>query len=672
MEISTIPKLSEHAPKRYISSSPKDGGGDYMASGSENMMLSGSGKSQVFKGVTALSPKLGGIVMMNVAEDFASLGQASDVTAYGNIFNVFSALFYIGKGLVRLAGTSLLVNASATLSLLVKQNGSYTDPLSGPWQGGLAQPSAPTIQVVNPPAGLTGKVNGVVSVVIWRIRSTTGAVSIHSEVSNIVAATNQSIAVTFPLPDANGQDYWGIGVTLNAEGQTGSHFELVEIPESQVGESLTRTDVATNNASLDITSATGGFTSSHIGWTVVLSGGTPSCSLTTYVTAVPLATKLTLAAMPPTTSTGVHMTLSRGVGGSGRSVVIEWRDGDLVGKPLAPTRAFPPPEGLFAGSLEDVDFVDGCYADAQAITSNSNRGSAIAPSEPGKPESFSPDTVIFTNDTPTALLRGDGVYWRLCRNSGYMIRYMGGENPLSVEPVWEGIGVLYQHNAVLGEGGRLYLWPTRLAPMRLGADGLLEGIFANDIADDLIACTDPAKRILGWFGDKHVVTFCYDKKVWCYFPDLDAWAAPVNLLSLIVGNIKSTVTVNGQMYLSDDADNLYNFDVGNGSTAKIKTPWVSSQRAMDTIATVVASIRADNTGTNVVIDVYADGDDTAPVSSFTLTPARTGYQKLPSVWCNIIDTEMHAVMVTITSTTPTGDSGLERIETFGPSHEMLR
>jgi hypothetical protein len=80
--------------------------------------------------------------MMNIAEDFASLGQESDVTAYGNIFNVFSALFYIGKGLLRLAGVSLLVNASATLSLLVKRNGSYTDPQSGPWQSGLAQPSA--------------------------------------------------------------------------------------------------------------------------------------------------------------------------------------------------------------------------------------------------------------------------------------------------------------------------------------------------------------------------------------------------------------------------------------------------------------------------------------------------------------------------------------------------
>jgi hypothetical protein len=49
MELSTIPKLSEHAPRRYVSSSPKDGGGEYMASGSENVMLSGSARRRSSK-----------------------------------------------------------------------------------------------------------------------------------------------------------------------------------------------------------------------------------------------------------------------------------------------------------------------------------------------------------------------------------------------------------------------------------------------------------------------------------------------------------------------------------------------------------------------------------------------------------------------------------------------
>jgi len=670
MQLNKIPQIGEWLPARYISSGPKEAATpDMMVAGSFGIMLTGLGKSQVFKGVTLIIGKSGGIVMMNVAEDFASLGQASDLTAYGNVFNVFSALMYIGKGLLRLSGSSLATNASATLSLLIKHNGVYTDPLSGPWQAGLAQPSAPTIRAVNPPAGFTGKVNGVVSVVIWRIRSTTGAVSIHSEVSNIVSAANQSIAVPFPLPDANGQDYWGIGVTLNQEGTTGSHFELAEIPESEVSETIMRTDVATNSASLDITSATAGFTSEHIGWKVTLSGGTPSCSLVSYVTGVPAANTLTLAAMPPTTSTGVHMTLERGVEGTARSVVIEWRDGDLVGKELAPTRDFAPPEGLFAGSLQDITFVDGCYADAEAITSNSNRGSAIAPSEFGKPESFSPDTVIFTNDTPTGLLRGDEVYWRICKNSVYVLRYLQG---LSVEPVWQGLGCDYQHNAVLGEGGRLYMWPSRRGPVRMSDTGLAENAFANKITDDLINCTDSAKRVLGWYDDLHVVVFCYEKKVWPFFADLGDWGAPADLTGTIVGNIKSAVTVNRQLQISDDLDNLYLYDVGTGSVAIVRTGWIPAPQSMETIAAVVASVRADNSTQPVTIDIFADGDESAPVSSFSVTPSRVGYQRLNSVWPNIIDAESVAVQITIESTTATGDCGIESIQAFGQGHDMLR
>jgi hypothetical protein len=340
-------------------------------------------------------------------------------------------------------------------------------------------------------------------------------------ISNIVTAANQSMGLPCRFRMR----------TARTIGESASHStvkvkldrisSLIEVPESQVSESISRNRRHTDSTSLDITSATAGL---HR----VISAGRSffqeerRLQLIDLRDGVPAANTLTLAAMPPTTSTGVHMTLSRGVGGTGRSVVIEWRDGDLVGKPLAPTRAFPPPEGL------SPEVSRTSHSSTAAMRMRNGDHFELEPRQcdravrTRKARNFSPDTVIFTNDTPTALLRGDGVYWRMCRNSGYVIRYMGGEKPLSVEPVWEGTGVLYQHNAVLGEGGRLYLWPTRLGSDETRADGLLEGTFANDIADDLIACTDPAKRVLGWFGDKHVVTFGYEKKVWCFFPDLKA------------------------------------------------------------------------------------------------------------------------------------------------------
>jgi hypothetical protein len=653
----------------YISSAPKEEGGNYMAAGSENAMLTGTGKVQAHKGVTQRASVKGGFAMHTIDETYASVGQASDTTGFGNVMKVFAALFYIGKGLVRLAGLSLAVNASATLSLLIKRSGSYTGSADcGPWQAGLAAPSAPILRAVTPPAGMTGKVTGTVSAVTWRIRSTTGAVSNQSPVSNIVEANGESLAITFPLKDANGQDAWGIGVTKQIEGRTGSHFQFLEILESDLIESESRTDVVTDSASLDVTSVTASFTSDMIGWTAVFSGGSPACVHSTYVTDVPAADTLTLAAMPPTTSTGVTMLLTNAVEGTERTYVFEYRDGDLVGREFAPKRNYPPPSGLFAGELEDVLFVDGAYADAEAGTSSTNRGTGLAPSEPGQPEAFSPDTVIFTHDTPTALLRGDGIYWRFSRNSTYTITYLGGSKPLSMEIVWDNVGIQYQHQAVLGDGGRLYLWPASQGLLRMDQSGFPDGAWADAITDDLIACTDASKRVLGWDGISHVIAVCYNKTVWPYFTSLNKFGAPATFSGM--ANIKAAITENSRLLLVDTNDDIWEYNVGTGTVLKVRTPWMPAVGGMDTVALVTASIRADNIG-SVTVDVFADGDETTAASTISVDPARTGYQILPSVWPNVTQCESHQIQITTTSTTAAGDHGIESIETFGEGNDIL-
>jgi hypothetical protein len=649
----------------YISSAPKESQGNFLARGSEAAMLTGTGKIQNCKGSTQRASVKGGFAMHTIEETYASVGAAADTTGYGNVNKVWAALFYIGKGLVRFAGASLAVTASATLSLLIRRSGSYTGAAEcGPWQAGLAAPSAPIIRAITPPAGFEGKVTGTVSVVIWRIRSTTSAESNQSPVSNIVAASGQSIAVTLPLKDANGQDAWGIGVTKSIEGRVGAHFAYAEVTEAEVTEAINRSNVATNAASLNITSVTAGFTSEHIGWTVVLSGGAPACALTTYVTDVPAADTLTLAAMPPTTSTGVTMVLTRGVEGTARTTVIEWRDGDLVGTEFAPKRNFPPPSGLFGGDLEDLYFVDGAYADSVTTTSASNRGTGIAPSEPGQPEAYAPDTPIFTPATPTALVRGPGMYYRFSRNRTYTIQYLGGPKPLSVEPLWENIGILYQHQAVVGDGGRVYLWPSDLGLLRMGDDGLPEGDFATAVKDDLIACTDAAKRVLGWDG-KQIVVACYEKTVWPFFTSLGKWGAPATFSAM--ANIKAAITENNQLLLVDVNDDIWEYNVGSGMTMKVRTPWIASAGALDTVAAASVSLRADNAVQNVTTEVFADGDETTAVSTLTQVPSRTGFQRLPTSWPNVIDCDYHQIQVTTISTTSSGDHGIESIETFGPS-----
>jgi hypothetical protein len=581
----------------YISSAAKQLGTGHLAKGSENVMLTGTGKTQVFKGMDRRDAQDGGGVMQNVVETFASLGDATESTKYGSVFNVFAALFYIGAGHLRLAGESLGVNATSTLSILIKRSGSYTaEDESGPWDAGLAQPSAPIIRAVEPPAGLTGKVNGVVSVAIWRIRRTTGARSIKSLVSNLVGATNNAIAIPFPLADLNGQDAWGIGVTRHGEGAVGSHFILQEVLESEVATSE--------------------------------------------------------------------------VDGQERTIAVEWRDGDLT--EFAPTRDYPPPAGLFAGTLEDVAFVDGAYADAVIGISQGARGSGIAPSEPGRPESFSPDTVVFTNDTPTALVRGDGLYWRFGRNSLSVIRYVGGLRPLSVEPVWNGTGIEHQNQAVIADGGRLYVWNE--VALRMGPNGMPDGEFANNVADDLAACTNSAKKVLGWDGRHKVVCFCYEKTIFPYFTALGRWGAPIDLTGQVIGNIQSCVTENNKLLISTvnaTTDYLYEFNVGNGTTMQVMTGWVAAPASIVTIHSVMCSVRADNTANPIVIEIFADGDDSSPVSTDSLTPPRTGYQALVPIRPNVQDCESFAVKLTITSEAIDGDAGIETVSVHGEGSSIM-
>ena len=79
---------------------------------------------------------------------------------------------------------------------------------------------------------------------------------------------------------------------------------------------------------------------------------------------------------------------------------------------------------------------------------------------------------------------------------------------------------------------------------------------------------------------------------------------------------------------------------------KVRTGWAMPTGSMDSVSMVQAGTRCDNTEP-ITIEVFADGDDTTPASSIEVTPLRTGYQRLPSVWPNVQDCESHAIQITI-------------------------
>ncbi len=223
-------KLATYTFDRYISSIARFTGVlSYLAKGTRNLLCLGSGKCTAYKGPVLQSGVNGSKQLMNAADGYAGLGDFN-TAGVGSVFRVLAALFFIGAGLVRYNGLSLSASASSTLQILLLSGGTFSN---GPWQAGLAQSSAPTIGVrTTPGAGFTGKVRGSVSVVVWRIRSSTGAKSIKSPPSEVVVADNQSIRVSVPSLDSNGQGRWGYGVTQAGFGFSGPHYKLGEIADS--------------------------------------------------------------------------------------------------------------------------------------------------------------------------------------------------------------------------------------------------------------------------------------------------------------------------------------------------------------------------------------------------------------------------------------------------------
>lgn len=654
-----------------------------MAAGSANLLITGSGKNTVFKGLGTVGSAVGSQILTNAGDSYAGLGNGSEASsAFGSVFKVLGSLFYIGAGRLFYAGTDTTDSASSALSLKLFTSGS----LGVDYQAGLAQPSAPTIAAVTAPTGLTGKNNGVVSVKIARVRSATGARSVASLSSNVVTATNQSIAITFPAVDANGQDYWEIDVTKNGEGAVGNHFFLQELPESVITATVTAN--ATTNTTVNINVPNGTLTSSNIGWQYTSAGDT-----TTYVTAVGAANsggagfqQITLAAAS-VLSTTQSATFTRAVDGTLRTFVVEWKDADIIGSDLAPIRDYPPPAGLFGGVSEDVVFVDGALGDtvnttryaidnsiSRAQVSATYRGTAIAVSDPARPESFPYDNYIFTSDGPTAILQGGaGIHWRFGKNSLGIIRYIGGSPALSYERVWTGIGIANQRNACLGAGGRLYAYTGARGAVRLGMGGEPDTTFAAPVSDDMASWT-AANVVLAYDPANQYVMFMHGRTILCFYEPLGIWCPPVTIFpDEGTREIRSAVPVDGRIYITvkeaPSTLNLHTFNVDDGTdyTGTAFTQWQLSQGATDSIHRLHTSVRADNTSYAVSVSTYRNGSGTATTTQ-SVTPSATGFQHLKTLKPNTRQCKSWRAAISVRS--QGGDAGVESLRVEGQSTEI--
>lgn len=524
---------------------------NYLAKNSRNWLVVGLNKIVGYKGPLLLAGVEGGKQMMSAAESYASLGTAT-TDGLGSVFRVLTALFFIGAGAVRYNGLSTGAVATSTLSLRLLENGLYN---GATLQAGLAQPSAPSIFVRTAGSGFTGTrlIAGTHSVEIWRIRSSTGAISIASLPSNVVvSATGQTIVITFPLPSANGDDRWGIAATKAGFGEFGPFYEIndvTEIPESEIA-TTTLLDGAITATKTTLTSLTAVFTVADIGKEIIIAGAdTAGADLLTTIASWNSATSVEVTDMAITSVVAAQVEYNGIVDGVLRSVEMEWTDGQLAGQNLAPIDDFPPPPAIFGGTLNDTGFLDGAYGDT--ATAPAILGASIVVSLPLKFESWPPDQILFAPQPATAISSraADGYAYRAGKSSLGALVYTGGFPAISFQLRWPNAGCLAPHNMVIAEQGRLYIWTAQHGLARIGDGDEPETDFAIPIWDE-VADWNAIEVVLGWDGGFQMVCACYRKLIKPFNSQIDRWGTLCDLTGKIRGNIIAAVTANsGDLYL---------------------------------------------------------------------------------------------------------------------------
>jgi hypothetical protein len=218
--------------------------------GSKNVMFTGAGRSQVYRGPALVASVNGGRIMFNAIDaGYASLGDAT-TAGIGSVFGLIArALAYIGGGPLYINGLTRSVSASTALQMLLYRSGSYSGAGTGPLPFGMEPPTAPTL--ANTPTAST-IMSGTYSTVHWFVRSATGGRSRRSSPSAVIVNSGFKMRHTVAGADLTyaasvGADRIAIGTTAAGFGASGPHYEEREIAIS----SLTTVDGVANSVLLE-------------------------------------------------------------------------------------------------------------------------------------------------------------------------------------------------------------------------------------------------------------------------------------------------------------------------------------------------------------------------------------------------------------------------------------
>ena len=590
---------------------------------------------------------------------YAGLGSTS-AHGKGSVFKVQRVLAFVGTGAVRVAGQDIGVSANSSLQYVKKTSGSFAGPA---YQAGHARPSSQTIYPKNTPGAGKQGMDGSVATVIWRVDSITGQVSLASLSSNVLVLAGQSVIQPFPAADANGQDYWGIGVSKPGFGSAPVFYELKtdlggEVAESTLSYSrvISQASITSGDTTLTLdgsTAAADRFSAADIGRRVEIAG-----KLDSWIVSVTDEFNAETNDDATATATNEPVTVRHAVDGILRAVEISWTAESLVGQNLAPYDAYPPPANVaWGGILNDTMFIE----DTDGI---------IFVGVPAFIGSFPPKNTLFPSEPATAYLDGsDGVYWRFTKSTLSVLTYIGGTKPLELQQVWKNAGVLYPQNAAIGMGGRVIAWSGK--PVRLGAGRDPETAFAFKVYKDFEGWdqqTADKPVICAFDPDNQFDIWAYDTKIMCQLASTDdVWCAPIDVSPYLEEgeHLMDAVVVNNKLRFSTSGGaelTLFRFDEGSGSTMKVRTPEQQSGGSSDTVSGIEAIVHVDDTQ-SITIRVIRNFDDAAPITAKTFTPAATPTNQTLRCRPNIRNAKQHSIEIELDSTGK--NCGVQQVVSYG-------
>lgn len=312
-----------------------------------------------------------------------------------------------------------------------------------------------------------------------------------------------------------------------------------------------------------------------------------------------------------------------------------WLNGQLGD--LAPLDYDPPPACAFVLVINSVVVAVGCYG-----------GAGLSPSYPNKPEAYPARwTVFIPNGGSVTACKSTGIEGSVLvatNSSMNLVRSSGTtENPIQIIQIWPTTGV---------QSGNQFCVAEEMIYAFLGGRGAVRSSLGSDLGEDSSVFSLDVQEAFAENGfTASNVVVAYDPKndaVWYMsgsigFPYMRATGAWSTKQTLPV-SIRSAVTVNGQMLISDSSGNFFTPEIGSGTNAHLVT-WFQSGGIFNLPKSIV-SIGAMGSG-NWSLDVLDNPDNLSSVvsggSGIAVAPPFSGMEQI-----NLIDTYGFAVKASCT------------------------